>query len=114
MKETHRYKWFVAVALLCGVLALSSCAMLGRRTSLRTAVDTYATTLGILADYRAAGLLSDEAVVRIDEARVLVRAALDEWRECLETDQSVSAAIADWTAAMSVLIDERLAVEGGE
>ncbi len=114
MKQTRRYRWFVVVALLCAVLALSSCAFLGKRSSLRTARDTYNTTLGALTELRAEGLFSTEAIERIETARAAAWAALDEWQECLETDQSVARAIADWADAMAVMIDARLATEGGQ
>lgn len=114
MNQTRRYRWFVVVALLCAVLALAGCAFLEKRSSLSIAVDTYATTLTVLAEYRAAGLLSEKAIERIDVARVLIRQALDDWREAQETDKSPSRAIGNFTEAMSVLIEERLAAKGRE
>ena len=113
MKQTRRYKWFVVVALLCAVLALSSCAFLEKRSSLRTAYDTYERTLTVLEGYAADGMLSDQAIERIDVAQDLAMKALEAWQEALETDVSPRRAIADYVAAVAVLIDEELDVEGG-
>lgn len=121
-QATDRTASLIVVVGLIGTLiclaglasTMPGCALMQERSSLRTAVDTYATTLSLLAEHRAAGDLSDETVERIDVARVIVRQALDDWREALETDKSPSRAIGNFTEAMTVLIEARLAAEGGE
>ncbi len=109
-------RWRI-VPLALVVCVLASCAFMQKPTTLRTAVDVYATTLTTLAEYRAAGLLSDSAVERISEAAPLVRSALDEWRTALEEDRSVSEAVASYTVGMAVLerlsSDTRYVIDGG-
>ncbi len=111
MRRTRCYVFMLVMFL--GVFQVG-CAVLEQRSSLRTARDIYNTTLGALTELRAGGHLSVEAVERIKVARAAAWVAMDEWQECLETDQSVVRAIADWTEAMAVINDERLTAEGGE
>ncbi len=81
------------------------------RPALRAAADTYATTLTLLAEYRQAGLIDDEAARRIEQARVVARLALDQWRAALQADQPPAQAADSFQRALSQLITERIRAE---
>lgn len=81
------------LAILAVVAVLLAGCGVTPRAALRTAADSYATTVEALAEYRQLGFLSDQDVERIEKVRVLARAALDSWRDALNDDQFPGPAI---------------------
>ena len=89
----RRQQKALLAALVILVVGTSGCAMFSPQTgpvereglSLKWAVQTYNVTLETLADLREAGELDQDDIERINRARKLVRAGLDEWREQWET-----------------------------
>jgi len=79
----------VLAVLVMLAASLSGCTLFNPQTgpvereglTLKWATQTYAVTLETLADLREAGELDKDEIKRINEARVLVRAGLDTWRE---------------------------------
>ena len=109
----HRRCSVFVLVLFLGVFQVG-CAFLESRSSLRTAYDTYERTLAVLEGYAADGTLSLEAIERVDVAQDLAMQALEAWQEALVNDTSPRAAIAQYSAAVTVLIEERLAAEAEE
>jgi len=89
----RRQQKALLAALVILVVGMSGCALFSPQTgpvereglTLKWAVQTYAVTLETLADLREAGELDQDDVQRINRARKLVRAGLDEWRTQWET-----------------------------
>ncbi len=78
---------------------------------LRTATDTYATTLHALADLRRTGYIDDAEAARIESVRVVARAALDTWRSALEAGAPDPEAIATFGDALADLVGARTELE---
>ena len=74
--------------------------------ALRTAADSYATTMEALTEYREVGVLGAEDIIRIEKVRVVARAALDSWREALNDGQFPGAAIEKFRKELFRLIIE--------
>jgi hypothetical protein len=93
---------FLLVTAAC--LCAAGCAGLqNERLSLSLANRTLGTTMGVLADLRRAGKISDEQADLINEFYPKAEAALDAWREALEADAHPEAAINRFRRALSVL-----------
>jgi len=84
--------------------------------ALRTAADSYATTVEALVEYRDVGVFSAGDILRIEKVRVLARAALDSWRLTLDNDQFPGAAIEEFRKQLFKLTIELEAAQrrGGE
>ena len=108
----------LALIIVAG-LCIGSCigvALIGcgsPRAQLRTAADTYASTLTVLTEYRNAGLIDDEAAVRIERWRTMARAGLDAWRIALDTDASPASAVDAYVRGMQALSQAILDAEAG-
>jgi hypothetical protein len=111
-----RQREVALIALIVIAWAILLAAALGcasPRAQLRTAVDAYATTLGVLTDARAAGLIDDAEAAEIETWRVLARQALDAWRAALDADADPGSAIQTFNEAMRALVATRLGTEEG-
>lgn len=100
MVETvKKAPWMMAV--FCALVVMAGCASPEQR--LRIAVDVYATTVELLADYRTAGLITEVEATEIEGWRADARAALDAWREALDGGLPTGTAIEAWRSAAKKL-----------
>lgn len=103
----------LCILMMTGLLLLSGCAGMGSRAQLRTAGDAYNTTMSVLTECRAAGLISDEDAETIEQARVVARVALDSWRAAVDRGEGAAGAAARFYGALVVLVEARVAAEAG-
>ena len=98
-------KSFVFV-LVASVLALA-CAGCGSTPQhrLRSAYDSYASTLGVLSDLREADSLSDSQAGAIETWRQVARTCLDEWKIALDCDEPTERLERQFRAAMGAIED---------
>jgi outer membrane murein-binding lipoprotein Lpp len=109
MEGRHMRRVLLMTAIV-GMLALAACAGLGQRDALLVAVDTYTAAVETLSDLQAAGVADVEDVARIEPYRVAARAALDAWREAVESggDTETTSRVAQ--DAVSILRDVLVAI----
>ena len=87
-------------------LLLAGCALLGTTPDqdLRLAQTTYTELVAHFADLREAGKISDDDYRAIESARVVARAALDEWSASLSAGRPFDAT-ALWGPALAALLE---------
>lgn len=99
---------------------LTGCAVLDEATAtergkLRTAIDTYASTMRVLAVANERGRLTEEQIERVDRWYPIARGALDRWRELLNEGDDPATAADEFWRALAVLTEVMWQVkEGGE
>ena len=102
--------WWI-VLIPTGALGCQAIQVPTERQALRASADVYATTVMLLAEYRRAGFIDDEATERISTAMRLARAALNEWYAAVKEDRPVSEAVSNFNRQLQVLLDEKLAAD---
>ncbi len=98
----------LAAALLAGCLSLAPTP----EHRLRNALDTYVTTMEALTAARRAGRISEAEYRRIEEARAVAWAALEDWRRTLELGLPAATAVERFNAAILRLIEAQIEAEG--
>ena len=95
-----------AVVVVVMVSMLVGCSMLGgvgKNDALITAVETYTAAVQTMANLRDAGVLSAEAVAKVEPYRQAARAALDAWRAVIDAKGDVTATAAVAASALTQL-----------
>jgi methionine synthase I (cobalamin-dependent) len=100
MSQRRRTAIYFAALCLGSLIALCIFSCASQAGALRTATDAYASTVSTLAQYRQAGLISDQAAAKIETARQAARTALDVWRLAVQAGVSPAAPAADFQSAM--------------
>lgn len=98
-----------AIPLLVILLILTACS--GQKMAVKSAADTKAATMQLLADYRRAGLIDDEEALLIEKHRKAAQKALERWAEAVENNEGPERAIQNFNKAMRVLSQELFKVE---
>lgn len=97
----------IATVLLAVLWLFVGCAGHTPKAQLRTAYDTYAETVSILADLVNAGYFTPEQAQEVERYRLVARLALDGWKEAVDNGESPGMAIDRFNDALRELMFSR-------